>query len=50
MRPCTGLIGCWPGGEDPKFVARRITRMAVEDIGLADPQAQQICVGAWGGV
>ncbi len=35
------------GGEDPKFVARRITRMAVEDIGLADPQAQQICVGAW---
>ena len=35
------------GGEDPKFLARRITRMAVEDIGLADPQAQQICVGAW---
>ena len=25
------------GGEDPRFLARRITRMAVEDIGLADP-------------
>ncbi|MDP2698497.1 replication-associated recombination protein A [Thalassospira sp.] len=35
------------GGEDPKFVARRLLRMAVEDIGLADPQAQQICIGAW---
>jgi putative ATPase len=32
------------GGEDPRFLARRITRMAVEDIGLADPQAQQICL------
>jgi putative ATPase len=28
------------GGEDPRFLARRITRMAVEDIGLADPAAQ----------
>ena len=35
------------GGEDPRFLARRITRMAVEDIGLADPQAQAICVQAW---
>jgi len=35
------------GGEDPRFLARRITRMAVEDIGLADPQAQGICLGAW---
>ncbi len=35
------------GGEDPRYLARRITRMAVEDIGLADPQAQAICVGAW---
>ena len=35
------------GGEDPRFLARRITRMAVEDIGLADPQAQTICVQAW---
>ena len=35
------------GGEDPRFLARRITRMAVEDIGLADPQAQGICLEAW---
>ncbi|HBZ44588.1 MAG TPA: AAA family ATPase [Maritimibacter sp.] len=35
------------GGEDPRFLARRLTRMAVEDIGLADPQANQISVDAW---
>lgn len=35
------------GGEDPRFLARRITRMSVEDIGLADPQAQTICLHAW---
>ena len=35
------------GGEDPRYLARRITRMAVEDIGLADPQAQAFCVDAW---
>lgn len=35
------------GGEDPRYLARRITRMAVEDIGLADPQAQTICIHAW---
>ena len=35
------------GGEDPRFLARRITRMAVEDIGLADPQAQHICLESW---
>ena len=35
------------GGEDPRFLARRITRMAVEDIGLADPQAQGLCLQAW---
>lgn len=35
------------GGEDPRFLARRITRMAVEDIGLADPQAQRLCLDAW---
>jgi putative ATPase len=35
------------GGEDPRFLARRITRMAVEDIGLADPQAQAMCLQAW---
>ncbi len=35
------------GGEDPRFLARRITRMAVEDIGLADPQAQSVCLDGW---
>lgn len=35
------------GGEDPRFLARRLTRMAVEDIGLADPQAQAICLDCW---
>ena len=35
------------GGEDPRYLARRITRMAVEDIGLADPQAQAICLASW---
>jgi len=35
------------GGEDPRFLARRLTRMAVEDIGLADPQAQTMCLHGW---
>jgi putative ATPase len=35
------------GGEDPRFLARRLTRMAVEDIGLADPQAQAVCIDGW---
>jgi putative ATPase len=35
------------GGEDPRFLARRIARMALEDIGLADPQAQGLCLQAW---
>lgn len=35
------------GGEDPSFIARRLVRMAVEDIGLADPQAQQVALNAW---
>ena len=33
-------------GEEPLFVARRLVRMAVEDIGLADPQALQQCMAA----
>ena len=35
------------GGEDPRFIARRLLRMALEDVGLADPQAQSICLYAW---
>jgi len=33
-------------GEEPLFVARRLIRMAVEDIGLADPQALNQCMAA----
>jgi putative ATPase len=35
------------GGCDPHYLARRIVRMAVEDIGLADPRGQQIALDAW---
>ncbi len=35
------------GGEDPRYLARRLVRMAVEDIGLADPQALSLSVAAW---
>lgn len=34
------------GGEDPLYLARRIIRMATEDIGLADPRALQLTVSA----
>lgn len=34
------------GGEDPRYIARRMIRMAVEDISLADPQAVLQCVAA----
>ncbi|MFA5939929.1 MAG: replication-associated recombination protein A [Sinimarinibacterium sp.] len=35
------------GGCDPHYVARRILRMAIEDVGLADPRAQDTCLAAW---
>ena len=35
------------GGEDPLFIARRLTRFAVEDIGLADPNAVVQALAAW---
>lgn len=35
------------GGEDPKYIARRLLRFAVEDIGLADPQALTQALAAW---
>jgi len=34
------------GGEDPLYIARRLIRMAVEDIGLADPRALSVAVSA----
>ncbi len=33
-------------GEDPLYIARRVVRMAVEDIGLADPGALALCMAA----
>jgi putative ATPase len=33
-------------GEDPLYIARRVVRMAVEDIGLADPGALSLCMAA----
>ena len=35
------------GGADPAYLARRLARMAVEDIGLADPRALQMAMDAW---
>ena len=35
------------GGCDPLYVARRLVRIASEDIGNADPRALQLCVDAW---
>jgi putative ATPase len=34
------------GGADTSYVARRVVRMAAEDVGLADPQALRLCVAA----
>lgn len=34
-------------GEDPIYIARRVTRFASEDVGLADSQALQVCVAAF---
>ena len=34
-------------GEDPIYIARRVTRFASEDIGLAEPKALEICVAAY---
>ncbi|WP_417428746.1 replication-associated recombination protein A [Kiloniella sp.] len=35
------------GGEDPNYIARRLLRFAVEDIGLADPNAMSQALHAW---
>jgi putative ATPase len=35
------------GGCDPGYLARRLARMAVEDVGLADPRALQMAIEAW---
>jgi putative ATPase len=35
------------GGEDPRYIIRRLTRFAVEDIGMADPNALTQALAAW---
>ncbi|HWL83037.1 MAG TPA: replication-associated recombination protein A [Roseomonas sp.] len=35
------------GGEDPRYIARRLTRFAAEDVGLADPTALPAAIAAW---
>jgi putative ATPase len=40
------LVRMLESGEDPMYLARRIVRMAVEDISLADPHALEICMAA----
>ena len=35
------------GGEDPKYILRRLTRFATEDVGLADPSALPFAIAAW---
>jgi putative ATPase len=35
------------GGEDPRYIARRLVRFAVEDVGLADPDALLQAIAAW---
>jgi putative ATPase len=35
------------GGEDPRYIARRLVRFAVEDVGLADPDAVVQALAAW---
>ncbi len=35
------------GGEDPLYLLRRLTRFAMEDVGMADPQALSMAIAAW---
>ncbi len=41
------LVRMLDGGVDPAYLARRLTRMAIEDIGLADPRALTLALEAW---
>jgi len=41
------LVRMLDGGCDPLYIARRVVRMASEDIGNADPRALSLCLAAW---
>ncbi len=47
MRRSTGSRACWPAARIPIYIARRLVRFAVEDIGMADPQALPQALAAW---
>jgi putative ATPase len=40
------LVRMLDGGADPRYLARRMIRMAVEDVGLADPRALEVALNA----
>ena len=40
------LVRMFDGGADPRYLARRVVRMAIEDIGLADPRALRLALDA----
>jgi putative ATPase len=40
------LVRMLDGGADPRYVARRVVRMAIEDVGLADPRALELALNA----
>ena len=46
MRLCTGWRGCWKRAKTGCIIARRLVRMAIEDIGLADPRALEQAMAA----
>ncbi len=41
------LVRMLDGGCDPSYLARRLVRMAIEDVGLADPRALAMAIDAW---
>ena len=46
MRRCIGWRGCWNRAKTRLYIARRLVRMASEDIGLAEPHAVQVTIAA----
>ena len=46
MPRCTGWRACWKPAKTGCIIARRLIRMAIEDIGLADPRALEQAIAA----
>ena len=47
MRRSTGSRACWTAARTRSYIARRLVRFAVEDIGMADPNALTQALAAW---